>query len=143
METKEENKIQETEIFPLDEFMEGENKKTEAPIEASREAFSEAPLETHKKKKTRKEFYVELVLIFILGILVGVAIKTEAVKRVTMGFDDYKMKIARQDFNINKIQKDLNTAQVEAQAEEQGATQDNGQNNPDNQAENSENSLAE
>ena len=42
-----------------------------------------------------------------MGILLGVIIKTEATKRVVVGFDDYKLAGIRQDYDINKLQKDL------------------------------------
>ncbi len=65
-----------------------------------------------------------LVLFFILGILLGVALKTEAVKIVTMGYNDYKMKIMSQDFDVNKLQKDMLAKQMEAAKEEQKAGQE-------------------
>lgn len=60
-----------------------------------------------KPKKGKYDFYVELGLFLILGILIGIALKTEAVKRITIGYDDYKMKIMKSDFDINKIEKDI------------------------------------
>lgn len=58
-------------------------------------------------KKGRVDFYVELVLFLVLGILMGVSLKTEATKKMTVGYNDYKMKIMKQDYNINQLQKDL------------------------------------
>jgi hypothetical protein len=72
-------------------------------------------------KRGKKDYYIELVLFLILGILLGVAIKTEAVKRVTIGFNDYKMKTMSQDFDINKLQKDMLAKQIEAAKQNQGA----------------------
>ncbi len=60
-----------------------------------------------KPKKGKYDFYIELGLFLILGILIGIALKTEAVKRITIGYDDYKMKIMKSDFDINKIEKDI------------------------------------
>ncbi|MDO9231721.1 MAG: hypothetical protein Q7U36_04595 [bacterium] len=60
-----------------------------------------------EKPKKKYDFYVELVLFLILGILIGIALKTEAVKKITIGYDDYKMKIMKSDFDINKIEKDI------------------------------------
>ncbi|OGI32907.1 MAG: hypothetical protein A2271_01570 [Candidatus Moranbacteria bacterium RIFOXYA12_FULL_35_19] len=80
-----------------------EMKITEGPI-LEPERILEAREEEPKKKY---DFYVELVLFLILGILVGIALKTEAVKRITIGYDDYKMKIMKSDFDINKIEKDI------------------------------------
>ncbi len=56
-----------------------------------------------KMRKRRNDLYIELALFFILGILVGVAVKNEAVKKVTMGFDDYQMKIFKQDYDLNAL----------------------------------------
>ena len=83
-------------------------------IEESQIVNPERILESPKKPRNKKyDFYIELTLFFILGILIGIAVKTEAMKRVTIGFDDYKMKIQRQDFNINQIEKDILTAVFE------------------------------
>lgn len=67
--------------------------------------------EPAKPKKTNS--YIELLLFFVLGILLGIAIKIEAVERITIGFDDYKMKIKKQDYNINKIQGEFILKQIE------------------------------
>lgn len=77
-----------------------------------------------KAKNKKTDFYVEIVLFFILGILIGIAIKNEAFKRITIGFDDYKMKIQRQDYNLNKIEKDLIEKQMqEAQQNQQNSAE--------------------
>lgn len=55
------------------------------------------------KNKVRTDF----ILYFIMGVLLGVIIKTEAAKRVVIGFDDYKLAGIRQDYDINKMEKDL------------------------------------
>jgi len=74
--------------------------------------------ETIKQKK-RRDFLIELFLFFILGVLIGVAFKTEASKKIAIGFDDYKMKIQKQDYNIGKLQKDLISKQVQMEEESQ------------------------
>lgn len=58
-------------------------------------------------RKSRSDFYIELILFLVLGILVGVSLKTEAAKKLTVGYNDYKMKIMNQDYDINQLQKDL------------------------------------
>lgn len=98
----EENKIQEGEIF--------EPEKVEDFTKFSEES---------KPKKKRNDFYIELVLFFILGILVGIAAKTEALKRITVGFDDYKMKIERQDYDINELEIKLSQEQAQDTQNEQ------------------------
>ena len=65
----------------------------------------ELPIEIEDLK--RKNFKINLALYLIMGILLGVIIKTEATKRVVVGFDDYKLAGIRQDYDINKLQKDL------------------------------------
>jgi hypothetical protein len=61
-----------------------------------------------KKKRGRKtDLYIELVLFFILGILIGITLKTEANKRITIGYNDYQMGIKKSDYNINSLQVDL------------------------------------
>ena len=87
----EENKIQEAEIESL----------TEKAEDGSQ---NDLISEKRKKKSQKKDLYVELILFLILGFLVGVAIKTEAAKKVTIGFDDYKMKIFQRGYDINKLQ---------------------------------------
>ena len=85
--------------------MENNEEKMKASLETSIEAI--------KKKKWISDFYIELALFLILGILVGIAVKTEAMKKITMGFDDYRMKIKNQDYDINKLQADLILKQKE------------------------------
>lgn len=53
------------------------------------------------------DFFIEVALIFILGVLIGIAVKTEAAKRFTIGFNDYQMKAAPQNYDINKLEQDL------------------------------------
>lgn len=99
--------------------MEGDNKKpedmiTEAEVEEIKIEEEGKQAEEAPKKKKKTDFYVELVLFLILGVLIGVAIKTEADKKITVGFNDYKMKIMKQDYDINKLQADLSKASQDA-----------------------------
>jgi hypothetical protein len=108
MENNEENKISaDTEVMA---------DKSEAQI-LEPERVLEEPKNDVKKKKY--DFYIELALFFILGILLGVALKNEAVKRITIGFDDYKMKIGQSGFDINQIEKDLLQKQQDELEKEQ------------------------
>jgi len=52
----------------------------------------------NKFKITEK--LVNYLLIFILGFLVGVAVKSEAQKRVTIGFNDYLVSRYKQDIDL-------------------------------------------
>jgi hypothetical protein len=99
--------------------MEGDNKKpedmiTEAEVEEIKIEEEGKQAEKAPKKKKKTDFYVELVLFLILGVLIGVAVKTEADKKITVGFNDYKMKIMKQDYDINKLQADLSKASQDA-----------------------------
>ena len=108
---EEEIKIQEAEIEPIKNDSE---KKGELDL-----VFAD------EEKKRRADIYIEFVLIFILGILIGVAVKTEAVKRITIGFDDYKMKIFSQDYDMSALQADIIRKNAEEnQAPAEGENQD-------------------
>ncbi len=45
---------------------------------------------------------INFLLIFILGFLVGVAVKTEAKKRITIGYGDYAVSGMKQAFDLSK-----------------------------------------
>ncbi len=86
-----------------------------------------------KVRKRRHDFYIELALFFVLGILIGVAVKNEALKKVTMGFDDYRMKIYAQDYDLDALQAKAIQAAQEKQAAATAANA-NPQGNPDGQS---------
>jgi hypothetical protein len=67
-------------------------------------------MEKEIEKDNRKNFIINLAMLFLLGALVGMTIKTEALKKITIGYNDYLMKIDSQDYNINKMQTDLTQA---------------------------------
>lgn len=77
------------------------------------------------KKFKITEKGVNLLLIFILGFLVGVALKTEAQKRITIGFNDYLVPKYKQDINLMK------PVQPENQSQNQNADQNQAQPNQD------------
>ncbi len=56
------------------------------------------------------DIYIEIALIFMLGILAGVALKVEANKFIMIGFDDYKMKFSENQYKINILQKKIDAA---------------------------------
>jgi len=86
----------------------------------------EIPVENTKKKRKQRDLYIELALFFILGILIGITLKTEAIKRVTMGYNDYQMDIKNQDYNINQLQADLANKSSEESAKSQESESQNG-----------------
>lgn len=79
----------------------------------------------------KRSFYFEMALFLVLGFLLGVVVKTEAAKRVTIGFNDYKVVSLTQDYNFSEIQKNLAEKQKKAEenretnsASENGACRD-------------------
>lgn len=78
-----------------------DNKVQEAEIVPENITMEKQPLE--KKSKFRNK----LMLIFILGFLIGIALKIEALKKITIGYNDYLMDIKPQNYDINKMQADL------------------------------------
>jgi len=98
-----------------------ENEIKEAEVEEVKK--EESPEE--KAKKSKRDFYVEMALFLILGVLIGIAVKNEAGKRITIGYDDYRMKLGQQHYNINKLQTDLikkQSVSAEEQNSGEGAT---------------------
>ncbi len=77
-----------------------------------------AKTESNLEKNQKKDFYIEVILMLILGILIGVAVKTEAAKRITIGSNDYKMKSSANAYNLNQLEKELSKIREEAQAAE-------------------------
>lgn len=75
------------------------------------------------EKKRKREIIFELVLFFVLGVLIGITVKTEAVKRITIGFSDYKITSVKNTYKIEEMKKDLEqqaTAIETAQQAQQG-----------------------
>lgn len=89
--------------------------------ETGKEESVAAP-ELKRERNGKIDTYIEFFLIFILGILIGIAAKTESERRITIGFDDYKMKPVQQDFDINKIQFEVNKKYME-ESKNQGQEQ--------------------
>lgn len=63
--------------------------------------------------------YVEKALILILGILIGIAVKTEALEKITIGFDDYLMKFYEQSYDLNKMEDEQIKKMMEEQVEQE------------------------
>jgi len=77
---------------------------------------------------------INFLLIFILGFLVGVAVKTEAKKRITIGYNDYIASDLRQGFDLMKPDETAADQQNQPAGEENApAPADNGANQPQNQ----------
>ncbi len=102
--------------------------------EKTEELFDDSKKDSLEKqeegKPSKAEFYIELALFLVLGLLIGIAAKTEAVKRVAIGFDDYKMKIYQSEYNINSMQVEQakkRAEEVKKQQEAQSAESGQGQ----------------
>ncbi|MFZ2189120.1 MAG: hypothetical protein WAV73_06185 [Candidatus Moraniibacteriota bacterium] len=122
METNEENKIQDAEISQAVKEEDLQKENVVESIGGDDEIEKEA-----RAKKTKSELRSRLILTLILGFLVGIAFKAEALKKITIGYDDYLMKIKPQSFDINEIQTKLQK-QIEddAKSQEQGSVDDSG-----------------
>ena len=71
------------------------------------------------EKKRKREVIFELALFLVLGILIGITVKTEAVKRITIGFGDYKITTGKNAYNIEDMKKNLEEQATAAQAVQQ------------------------
>jgi hypothetical protein len=83
-------------------------------------------------KKKKREMIFELALFFVLGVLLGITIKTEAIKRVTIGFNDYQIASPAQKYDIENIKKDIEakaaTAQQQAMQQQEASQQGGAEN---------------
>jgi hypothetical protein len=85
----------------------------------------------YKFKITEKG--INFLLIFILGFLVGVALKSEAQKRITIGFNDYLVPKYKQDINLMAPAVPVQPQdQNQNPSDNQGTGQPNPQPAPDN-----------
>jgi len=78
--------------------------------------------------------YIEIALLFVLGILGGVALKVEAGKFITIGYDDYKMKFSDKQYNINELQKKINETLATQEKENTSAGEVDNEQNAQNSA---------
>lgn len=101
------------------------------------EKSEHAPIETMEnerdpEKKRKREAIFEMALFFILGVLVGITLKTEAVKSITIGFNDYQIPPKAQRYDVDALKKNLDrqiqeqqSAQQQLQQQEQASPQQN------------------
>lgn len=92
--------------------MEQENTTTEIQ---EKDGFEEFENEIQRAKKKRREIIFEFALFFVLGFLLGVTIKTEAVKKITIGFNDYQIESGKERYDIASIKSELEREAVEQQ----------------------------
>ena len=78
-------------------------------------------------KKKKREVIFEMVLFLVLGVLLGITIKTEAVKRITIGFNDYNIVNGKNAYNIsdmkNQLDKQAEAAQTQAVQQQSAQSQ--------------------
>lgn len=86
-------------------------------------------------------FRNKLVWLALFGALVGFVIKTEAAKRVTIGFEDYKLPDAQKSYNLNQIEADL--LKQKALLQQKKAAADKAANNNQPPVDNSQDSSCQ
>ncbi|KKQ43766.1 MAG: hypothetical protein US63_C0044G0002 [Candidatus Moranbacteria bacterium GW2011_GWC2_37_8] len=79
--------------------------------------------EVERAKKKRREAIFEMSLFLILGILIGITLKTEAVKKITIGFNDYQIKKYEQSYDISAMKRKLEDQITQEEAAQQAAQQ--------------------
>ncbi len=121
MENNEENKIQDAQVISDVATEDAQEEKSADNVLAASNNFKEENFPLKKEPS----FKSHLAMIFLLGFLIGIAVKTEALKKVTIGYNDYLMKIKSQSYNINDIQTKLQQQAQEA-AQIQGGDTNSG-----------------
>lgn len=51
-------------------------------------------------KENKPAISTRLIALFVIGVLIGITLKTHAIQRITMGFDDYRIHNLRSDFDL-------------------------------------------
>lgn len=81
------------------------------------------------RPKKRMDFRLELALFFILGFLLGVVIKTEASKRITIGFNDNEIASLKQAYDFENIKEEIAESKANSQQQAASGSQAEGQGN--------------
>lgn len=99
MEDKEKNEVQDAEISEIENTIEeGDNKKS---------------------------YRTEIILILIIGLLLGIMIKAEALKNLSIGFSDYRVTGGAQGYDTQAIEKKMKEEMELKKAEAEAAAQEN------------------
>ncbi len=97
-------------------------KADDTKVETVAEEKAEEVVPEEKVYRNKKaDFYIELGLILILGILIGIAVKTEAKKKITIGFSDYLIKQVPNSYNINQMEIQAQQQQAQGQTDASGS----------------------
>lgn len=67
------------------------------------------PEETTSEKKNSPKTWL---ILLVLGVLLGIGIKTEAVKRITIGFNDNQLGETGKNYDLNQLQRQVLEKQV-------------------------------
>ncbi len=84
-------------------------------VAEEKDGFEEFENEMQRARKKKREMIFEFALFLILGILIGITIKTEAVKKITIGFDDYQIESGKNRYDIAGIEAGLEQKALEQQ----------------------------
>ncbi len=74
-------------------------------------------------KKKKKDLIFELTLFFILGALIGITVKTEAAKKITIGFNDYQIPAKAQRYDLPALKSELLRQAAQRQQQTTGNNQ--------------------
>lgn len=94
------------------EFKEGNEKSEVEEKKISSEDFNE--ISEGRILNTR------LIALFVIGALIGITLKTHAVRTLTMGFEDYKLTKYSSDFNVEEGLEDEDEVLEEEVVEDSG-----------------------
>lgn len=76
------------------------------------------PLDPTEVSMENNPAQLNLWLVLLLGVLLGFGIKTEAVQRFTVGFNDYKLSVVNGRYDMNQLDREVlekYRQQIEAQ----------------------------
>ncbi len=84
--------------------------------EIQAEEIEESQPQQDPEKKKKRDMYFEMTLFFVLGLLIGITFKTEAVKKITIGFNDYQIPTTIGRYDISKLKSNLMQEAAKSQA---------------------------
>lgn len=88
------------------------------------------------EKENKKNYNTEMILILVIGLLLGIMLKAEALKNLSIGFNDYKIKGGQQAYDTvaieKKMKEDAQMKKAEAEAAAQEAKEKN--NSPETES---------
>lgn len=85
------------------------------------------------KEPKSKSYRTEIILIFVIGLLLGIMVKAESLKKISIGFSDYRVTGGAQEYDLDGIEERLiqesEAQQQEGAAANQGADAQEGATN--------------